>query len=238
MPSLPRYAILDNHSTFHVTWQCHNRDWLLESDWAKRLYYNLLFKYKDRYRVRIYSYCFMSSHPHLTGYCEDKYLLSDFFRTVNSLFARTFNKKRRRKGQVVMDRFKSPRIETEADHLKVMFYNDLNPKRARMVIHPKDYGWSSFHYYVFGKEDPLITPAPCYLILGKTPGERQSNYRKMVEVILKNDWKEKKPYSSVPFIGNPEWVEKKTREIVQIRRHKWMKWKERFQDKFRAPNSS
>jgi REP-associated tyrosine transposase len=232
MPSLPRYAILDHHSTFHVTWQCHNRDWLLDSDWAKRLYYNLLLKYKDCYRVRIYSYCFMSSHPHLTGYCDDKNLLSDFFRTVNSLFARIYNKSRRRKGQVVMDRFKSPRIETEADHLKVMFYNDLNPKRARVVIHPKDYAWSSFHFYAYGKEDPLLTTAPCYLLLGRTPKERQEIYRKMVKEILKNDWKEKRPYSSVYFIGNPEWVQKKNQEIEEIRQQKWTEWKERFKRKF------
>jgi hypothetical protein len=54
MPSLPRYAILFDRSTFHVTWQCHNKDWLLESDWAKRLYYSLLLRFKERYRVQIY----------------------------------------------------------------------------------------------------------------------------------------------------------------------------------------
>jgi len=131
-----------------------------------------------------------------------------------------------------MDRFKSPRIETEADHLKVMFYNDLNPKRARMVLHPKNYKDSSFHYYAFGKEDPLIDPAPCYLALGKTPAERQGVYLKIVEEILKNDWKEKKPYSSVQFIGNPIWVKRKSEELERIRRKKWAEWKERYQNKF------
>jgi len=232
MPSLPRYAILVDHCTFHITWQCHNRDWLLESRWAKHLYYSLLLKYKSRYRVQIYSYCFMSSHPHLTGYCEDKNLLSDFFRTVNSLFARIYNKNHYRKGQVVMDRFKSPRIETEADHLKVMFYNDLNPKRARMVSHPNDYKDSSFHYYAWGKEDPLITPAPCYLALGTTPEQRQEAYREMVEEILRNDWKEKRPYSSLNFIGNPHWVRTKNEELKRIRREKWQEWKERHELKF------
>jgi putative transposase len=136
-----------------------------------------------------------------------------------------------------MDRFKSPRIETEADHLKVMFYNDLNPKRARMVIHPKDYAWSSFHFYAYGKEDSLITTAPCYLALGRTPRERQEIYRKMVEEILKNDWKEKRPYSSAYFIGNPEWVRKKNRELEEIRQRKWIEWKERFKSKFAFDDS-
>jgi Transposase and inactivated derivatives len=232
MPSYPRYAIIFNRSTFHVTWQCHNRSWLLKEDWAKRLYYNLLLKYKDRYRISIYSYCFMSSHPHLTGYCEDKKLFSDLFRLVNGLFARIYNKKMRRRGQVVMDRFKSPRIEKDTDQLMVMFYNDLNPKRARMVVHPKDYGWSSYHYYAFGKTDPLLTPAPSYLKLATENEERRKIYRKMVEAILLDDWKEKKPYSSAPFIGDPEWVKVRFEALQLFNKSRRIKWKEEFKAKF------
>jgi len=45
MANLPRYAIIDDSCVWHVTWQCHNKDWLLESDSAKKIYYNLLLKY-------------------------------------------------------------------------------------------------------------------------------------------------------------------------------------------------
>ena len=56
MPYLPRYLIICDDSYFHVTWLCHNKDRLLQQDWAKKLYYNLLLKYKDRHGVEIYSY--------------------------------------------------------------------------------------------------------------------------------------------------------------------------------------
>jgi len=232
MSNQPRYAIIEDHSTFHVTWQCHNKDWLLEPDWAKEIYYNLLIKYKDRYKIKIYSYCFMSSHPHMTGYCEDKDLFSDFFRVVNACFAKAYNKRMKRRGQVVMDRFKSPRIQTDTDLFKVMHYNDLNPKRANMVTHPKDYRWSSFHYYAYGKPDPLITPAPCYMELAPSAKERQAAYLQMVEEILKCDWKDKKPYSSAPFIGNPQWVIEKTKELKQLRFLQQFTWKLKFKEKF------
>lgn len=232
MPTLPRYAILSNNSTFHITWQCHNRSWLLKSDSAKKLYYNLLLKYKDRYRVQIYSYCFMSNHPHLTGHCENKKLLSDLLRVVNSLFARILNKQSKRRGQVVMDRFKSPVIQTEFDHLQVMFYIDLNPKRAGMVKHPKEYLWTSYHYYACGKDDPLITPAPSYLKLGDSQRLRRANYRLMVRKILQNDWKEKRPYSSVPFIGDPDWVEGRSEQLRTFMALQRKSWKTRFWEKF------
>jgi len=104
MPSLPRVAILEDSSLFHVTWQSHNQDWLLEEKWVKELYYQLLLKYKDRYSVQIYSYCFMDNHIHLSGRLKDLKSFSDFFRVVNSYFARTYNKEVKRRGQVVMDR--------------------------------------------------------------------------------------------------------------------------------------
>ena len=174
----------------------------------------------------------MDNHPHLSGYCQQKELLSDFFRLVNSAFARAYNKKFKRRGQVVMDRFKSPKIQSDADLLKVMHYIDLNPKRAGITQHPKDYTWSSYPYYVYGKADPLIDPAPIYLNLGKTPKRRQKAYQKMVEFILQKDWKKKQPYSSVPFIGSPDWVAQKNQALKTANRLKYQTWKKIFKLKF------
>ena len=238
MPSQPRFAILEDRSTFHVTWQCHNHDWLLAEAWAKEMYYQLLLQYKDRYGVEIYSYCLMDNHPHLSGKLRDLKSFSDFFRVVNSRFARVYNQRMHRRGQVVMDRFKSPRIQTEADLLKVMLYIDLNPKRAGKVRHPRSNEYSSFRYYAYGKDDPLITPAPSYLALAATPKRRQQCYRAMVTDILKNDWKEKKPYSSEPFIGNPDWVKLKIEELKSIRRERQRLWKAIHRQRFRRMNTA
>lgn len=233
MANQPRYLIIDDASTFHVTWQCHNKDWLLAPDWAKQLYYDILLRFKKRYLITIFSYCFMSNHPHLTGFCENKNLFSDYFRVVNSTFAKEYNKRVKRRGQVVMDRFKSPRIETDADLLKVMTYIDLNPKRSTMDAHPRDYKWSSYRYYAYGQEDPLITPAPSYLSLGLSAGERQNAYREMVEEILRYDWKEKKPYSSLHFIGNPDWVQRKILELKNCKKQKNNEWMKKYRSKFK-----
>lgn len=223
MPSYPRYLILRDKSIFHVTWQCHNRDFHLQHEWAKQKYYDLLMKYKNQYHIQIYSYCFMSNHPHITGYVEVKENLSHFMRLVNSLFAKFYNKKMGRRGQLVMDRFKSSIVETTADLLKVMNYVDLNPKRANIVKHPKDYKWSSFRHYAFGETDPLVSAPDCYLNLGSDNSCRQKAYIEMTSVILENDWKEKRKYSSQSFIGSPDWVILRYNQLIKdlkIVRHK------------------
>jgi putative transposase len=209
MAHTPRYQIICNGCTFHVTWRCHNKDWHLKSDEAKQIYYDLLLKYKSKYGVKIHSYSFMSNHPHLTGSMESKEEFSKFFRVVNNLFARKYNKMHGRCGQLVMDRFKSPVIETDQDLLRVMIYIDLNSVRAKIVCHPKDYRWTSYHYYADGTKNELIDPAPSYLAIADTPKERQAKYKQMVEGVLVSEGFLKRDYSTVSFIGNPDWVREK-----------------------------
>jgi len=213
MAYLPRYNIIYDDAFFHVTWQCHNKDWLLQWDWAKQAYYNLLLKYKDKYGVKIYSYNFMDNHPHLTGHLDNKESFSAFFRLVNSQFARIVNKHLKRRGQVVMDRFKSPVIESDEHMLSAMAYIDLNQHRAKKVNHPKNNDWSSYQYYAYGKADPLITPCPSYLALGRNSLERQREYRAIVEALIKH--RSTMNISHTHFIGNPDWVLMKYRELCE-----------------------
>jgi putative transposase len=204
MANLSRKYILFNEDTFHLIWRCHNKNWLLKPNEAKQLYYDLLLKYKNKYDVKVYSYCFMTNHIHLTGKCKTVEGISSLMRTVNSVFGKKINKRLGRCGQVIMDRFKSPVIQTDEDLLNVMRYIDLNPCRAKMVNHPKYYKWSSFAHYAYGKKDPLITPAPAYLAISETSSTRMELYLEMIESL----WKEKvkNNYSKVLFIGNPDWV--------------------------------
>ena len=58
-----------------------------------------------------------------------------------------------------------------------MRYIELNPVRANMVMHPREYRWSSYRANGEGREDPLITPHPIYLALGRTAAQRKEAYR-------------------------------------------------------------
>ena len=116
--------------------------------------------------------------------------------------------------------------------MKVMLYIDLNPKRAGKVKHPKNNDFSSFAYYAYGKKDPLVTPAPCYLELGITAKRRQGAYLALVEEILQNDWKQKKPFSSTPFLGDPLWVLQQSKKLKEQQRSMRHLWRKRFKERF------
>ena len=178
----PRYITVADHSLFHVTWQCHNKNWLLKWDWSKQLYYNLLVQYKEKYGLLFYAYHFMENHVHLAGKIGCLKDFSYFFRVVNNLFSRTLNKRLKRRGQAVMDRFLSSQIKDDRHMLAVLAYIDLNGVRSGRDRNPNETRWSSYHFYAYGKNDPLVVPVATYLGLGNTDIFRQQVYRQLVEM--------------------------------------------------------
>jgi len=209
-----RKEILGDSSYFHATWRCHNKDWLIEESETKRIYYKLLLKYKIKYNIKIYSYCFMNNHVHFVGFQEKINDLSNFMRVVNSCFSRIINKRLNRCGQVIMDRFRSPLISTDASLLRVMRYIDLNPYRANIVKHPKENKFSSYRFYAYGEKDELITVSPAFMLLGENDVKRRRKYVKIIEELIamnKNQIKEN--FSFVYFIGEPTWVLEKYNEL-------------------------
>ncbi len=246
MASLPRNLILHDECYFHITWQCHNKSFYFKKEYFKKYYYDLLLKYKNKYQIEIYSYCIMSNHFHLVGKCNESKKLSDFMRLVNSLFARHYNKKMEKRGQVCMDRFKSPLIQNDENLICVMRYLDMNPVKAKIIKHPKKYKYSSFRYYAYGEDDPIITEAPAFLALGDCKKRRHEIYLEMVEEILKDrsselnmaselkktvekeKWQVNKmnkdiDYSKVFFIGDPEWVLMKYENIKKFNRESYVR---------------
>lgn len=61
--------------------------------------------------------------------------------------------------------------------LACMRYIELNPVRAGLARDPADYRWSSHRANALGEADPLLTPHPLYLALGRGAAERCAAYR-------------------------------------------------------------
>lgn len=180
MPQRPRNQIIYDGCLFHVAWQCHNKDWLLNDERFKKLYYEILFRYREKYTMIFYAYHFMENHIHLIGKIESTQSFSDFFRVAHNVFARQVNYRLNRRGQVVMERLTSPTINDDIHLLTVMAYTDLNGIRAGRDKKPEDSIWSSYRYYAHGRPDDLLSHAPSYLALAPTAQQRQVAYRALV----------------------------------------------------------
>jgi len=208
MGRVARIRLVGEGTTNHCTWRSHNHAPVLDSDEARRRFLELLAKYKKRHRVQIQSYCLMGTHPHVmcrAGGGQKEF--SAFWKVVNQEFARWSNRQRGARGQVVMERMRSPQIQTGVHQLTVMRYGDLNPVRAGLVRRPKDWAWSSYRHYAFGEKNELIDEAPEYLALGRTLPQRRKAYQQLFAEKLAEPLTSSRPELVVaPFVGSQRWV--------------------------------
>ena len=208
MARLSRVLLVEAGSTNHCTWRSHGHSLVLDSDEARLFFLALLRKYKEKYGVVIHSYCLMGTHPHvMCRATKGQRAFSDFWKLVNWGFACWYNRRTKGRGQVVMERLRSPRIQDGRHQLVVMRYGDLNPVRAGLVSSPSHWRWSSYRHYAFGEPNDLITDAPEYLALGLTAPARRIAYQHLFAESLTESLKSKRPdLVHGPFIGEREWM--------------------------------
>ncbi len=210
----PRHLLVARRSTNHCTWRGHNLTHVLGSAAAKTYFLELLATHKDAYGIEIHSYALMDTHPHVQ--CRStlgQKAFSAFWKVVNHRFARWYNRRHGRCGQVIMDRMASPGIQNGRHQLRVMRYGDLNPVRAGIVSSPKDYRWSSYRHYAFGEPDALITDAPEYLALGRNVAERCRAYIHLFACNLPLGNEQRTAIVVGPYVGDADWVSAMLRRL-------------------------
>jgi len=107
------------------------------------------------------------------------------------VYAQYVQRKYGKVGHIWQERYKSPVIQTERYLAQCGYYIEDNPRRAGLVKDLKDWPWSSYCFYAYGKPDPIVDVDPNYLILGATTKERQQNYRKYIMIAEDKKWLEK-----------------------------------------------
>jgi putative transposase len=208
MARTPRALLVEEGSTNHCTWRSHGHALVLDSEAACEFFLSLLRKYKDKFGIVIHSYCLMGTHPHVMCLStRGQEPFSNFWKQVNWGFARWYNRRTKGRGQVVMERLRSPQVQDGRHQLEVMRYGDLNPVRAGLVVSPKHWKWSSYRHYAFGEKNDLVTDAPQYLALGGYGPERRSAYRNLFAKQLTEELRYRRhDLVHGPFVGDRDWV--------------------------------
>ena len=96
-----------------------------------------------RYDIKVHTYCLISTHYHFLIEMPQANL-SQAVKWINVAFSVYFNRKQRRVGHLFQGRFKAVLVEADEYLKQLSRYIHLNPVRAKMVEHCKDYPWSSY----------------------------------------------------------------------------------------------
>lgn len=147
MPRRHRIAVANY--PHHIVQRGHNRRVVFVTDGDRQSYLDTLQEFRHELALRVYGYCLMTNHVHLiVDPTSDSRDLSLLMKRLAGRHTRRINRLERRTGTSWEGRFKCSPIESERYLMACLRYVDLNPVRAGMVSHPRDYVWSSYREHV------------------------------------------------------------------------------------------
>lgn len=167
LPGLPVHAVQRGHS----------REAVFYEDADYRAYLGWLREAAERYHCAIHAYVLMANHVHILAAPRDSQGISRMIQYVGRRYVPYINYHYGSSGTLWEGRYKASLVHDDDYLLTCMRYIELNPVRADMVNHPREYRWSSYRANAEGREDPLITPHRLYLALGRTVAQRKEAYR-------------------------------------------------------------
>jgi putative transposase len=156
----------------------------------------------------------MNNHYHqISAYENTSIHLSNYMRRAHGSFGMKYNILHKRSGKVAESRPKTTLIQNIKHEIAVHFYVEANPIRAGICKLEEliNYKFSSYRYYAHGIRDKyteLISVPDWYLDLGKTPKQRQREYRKLFKLYLIEYGESKIPFfnSNLYYYGDVIWV--------------------------------
>jgi putative transposase len=175
MARLPRYNLPGQPQ--HVILRGINRNIIFAADDDYRFFVDCLEDAATRHGCAIHAYVLMTNHVHLLMTPERDNSIGKALQSVGRRYVQYFNDSYQRTGTLWEGRYKATLIDSENYLLTCYRYIELNPVRADIVAHPRDYAWSSYRWHAQGEPDKLVTDHALYLALGKNRPKRQAAYR-------------------------------------------------------------
>lgn len=188
MARLGRYFLPDQ--PLHVIQRGNNRGAVFFDEADRGRYRDWLAEAAAQHGCTIYAYVLMTNHVHLLAAPQREASLPRTMQSLGRRYVRYVNDAYRRTGTLWEGRYRAAPIDSEAYFLACCRYIELNPVRAGMVAHPREYRWSSWRAHARGAADPLAAEHPIYRALGGDAAARQRAYRALFAAPLAGEFVE------------------------------------------------
>ena len=179
MARLCRYFIPDQ--PLHVIQRGNNRKAVFFDDEDFARYHDWLIEAGEANGLAVHAYALMTNHVHLLATPGSADSLPRTMQSLGRRYVRHINARYRRSGTLWEGRYRAAPIDTEEYFIACCRYIELNPVRARMVEHPRQYRWSSYRAHAEGKDDALAAFHPVFKRLGRSLEARQQAYRDLIK---------------------------------------------------------
>lgn len=154
MIELPRKARKKHcEAIYHIMCRSVSEVLLFRDNEDRDYYLKQLKRYADKYRCSVYAYCLMSSHLHI--HLDPKgYDISKFMHSLNTSYVHFYNKKYKRHGHVLQERFQSRIVDSDGYNMVLSAYIHNNPKDLEGYAGKvQEYKYSSYGIYLGIRKD-------------------------------------------------------------------------------------
>ena len=149
----------------HVTQRGNRRQQTFFNDGDYAAYLELMAEWCREEGVEIWSYCLMPNHVHLIAVPKTEDGLRRAIGEAHRRYTRRINFREKWRGYLWQGRFASF-IMDEPYLLAAARYVELNPVRAKLVDHARQWPWSSAKAHLSGRDDRLVKVAPLLAMVG------------------------------------------------------------------------
>ena len=203
MPRINRIDVGD--VVYHVINRANARIQIFDDDEDYILFQKVVEQAKEKFDMRVLSYCIMPNHWHLVLYPKQDGDLQKFMAWLSMTHTQRWHSQHKTigHGHLYQGRYKSFPIQTNEYLLQLFRYVERNALRAKLVKKAEDWKWSSL--YVREKEDKDQKK-----ILDKWPIDMPKNYIKLINEPQTNTELESLRYSAnkgKPY-GKESWINK------------------------------
>jgi putative transposase len=182
---MPRRARLTVSGVpWHIVQRGNNRCACFYAPADYEYYLSTLGEQAQKYGCAVHAYVMMTNHVHLLCTPQRDDSVAQLMKNLGQRYVQYVNRTHRRSGTLWEGRYRSCLTQSETYVMTCYKYIELNPVRAKMVLHPRDYRWSSYGANAEGKRDPILTPHSLYMRLGLNGAQREAAYRGLFEVDL------------------------------------------------------
>ena len=141
-----RPRIYSNSKTYHIILKGIDNQDIFYDDQDRRIFLKYISITKKEYAYNLYAYCLMDNHVHMVIKSEKEFL-SKAIQSLMIRYVHYFNRKYKRIGTLLQNRFKSRNVENQRYFLEVCKYIHRNPENAG-IAKTQEYQWSSYKEYI------------------------------------------------------------------------------------------
>ncbi|MDQ3566033.1 MAG: transposase [Pseudomonadota bacterium] len=169
---------------WHIIQRGNNRSACFFAEDDYRFYLDRLTELSKKFGAAVHAYVLMTNHVHLLLTPERADSAALTMKHLGQRYVQYINRTYKRSGTLWEGRFRSCLAQSEDYVLACYRYIELNPVRAGIVRHPREYRWSSYRANAEAKVDDLVSAHKQYLRLGRDLRERREAYRALFKAHL------------------------------------------------------